>query len=57
METEKDARKKWCPMTGDHAGVVGGRCLANECMWWQWTGTLDRGKDRYGYCGHVEKSQ
>lgn len=30
--TEEEARKKWCPMTGDQRD----KCIASDCMMWRW---------------------
>jgi len=63
MMTEEEAKTKWCPMvrvahaTTDIAVNRASeyshtRCLASECMMWQWKDKSDlQGTIPRGYCG------
>lgn len=60
--TEKEARNKWCPFTGnrspempplreEHDDADG--CLGSGCMAWRWVRSAlgEKDPDRQGYCG------
>jgi len=60
--TEAEARTKWCPMVrypvwpGEcSGGNEGAKCIASDCMMWQWATTPGQEQCGYGpakgYCG------
>ena len=62
MNTEKQARTKWCPLTVITESNPGNHCIGSDCMLWRWEVALFDGPDSYvsepgprGFCGLAGK--
>lgn len=61
VQTEQDAKKKWCPMAGaNRYERQSEQCLGSECMMWHWKLVLSKTvklcpeyeySTTEGYCG------